>query len=315
MVLESILEVVNSSKHINIKYEKINLFCDELIEVKFSNWLEHAPFDLMSLSISQRINFVFILDSISFCYWSEPKWTVKYNNKTYDGTWALIASLGKAIENNIPITDFKFLAELDTKKFNEIFENSERMPLKQERLRILNELGNVITTKFDGKFENLIKLSNNDIFIFIKNLKENIPSFKDESFYKNKKIYFYKRAQLLISDMHTLFADIDDNFMFKNISSLTACADYKLPQILRKYNILEYDKHLSSIIDKKQEILKDSLEEIEIRANTIQAVEIIKQGLLNKGITVTSHQINDYLWLESQTKINQLYHRTVTTSY
>jgi plasmid maintenance system killer protein len=61
--------------------------------------------------------------------------------------------------------------------------------------------------------------------------------------------------------------------------TLTAFADYKVPQILRLQNILEYDHNLEEKIVKKIEILHDSEEEIEIRANTVQAIERIK-GLL-----------------------------------
>ncbi|MEI7919057.1 MAG: queuosine salvage family protein [bacterium] len=110
---------------------------------------------------------------------------------------------------------------------------------------------------------------------FIKNFK----SFEDVSIYKNQNIYFYKLAQLVVSDRYSLLPGTEfESLIDKN--SLTALADYKVPQMLRLQNILEYDNSLEEKIVKKIEIPHDSEEEIEIRANTVQAIEKIKEILI-----------------------------------
>ena len=110
---------------------------------------------------------------------------------------------------------------------------------------------------------------------------ENFPSFEDSSIYKGRRVYFYKRAQLLISDIFQAF----DGHKFgklRNITELTACADYKLPFVLRRLGIFSYSYYLTDKIDNQIQIDKDSEEEIEIRANTIWVVELIKQKLKKK---------------------------------
>ena len=103
----------------------------------------------------------------------------------------------------------------------------------------------------------------------------------------------------------------------KNIDKLTACADYKLPQMLRKFGILSYSLELSKKVDNKREIEQGSKEEVEIRANTIWAVELIKKELEKKIPEINSLHINDYLWLLSQDKSFKCkpYHLVRTTFY
>jgi hypothetical protein len=104
---------------------------------------------------------------------------------------------------------------------------------------------------------------------------------------------------------------------FGNIVDLTACADYKLPQMLRKYGILEYAKELSEKIDNNTELLAGSEEEVEIRANTVWAIELVRSGFQDRGIDISAMDINDHLWLLTQKKYpdDKPYHLVRTTSY
>lgn len=101
------------------------------------------------------------------------------------------------------------------------------------------------------------------------------------------------------------------------MNQITACADYKLPQILRKLEILEYAPILVEKIDNEIEIKKGSPEETEIRANAIWAVEFIKEEVKKRNPQIMSFQINDDLWLATQEKFDgdKPCHRTRTTAY
>ncbi|MBI5345708.1 MAG: hypothetical protein HZB76_00980 [Chlamydiae bacterium] len=135
-------------------------------------------------------------------------------------------------------------------------------------------------------------------------------SFSDTAKYKGKDVCFYKRAQLLVADIYQIFGGLI------NMDQITACADYKLPLILRSLGILEYSSALAEKIDSKMEIPKSSHEETEIRANTIWAVEFIKEEVKKRSPQIMSFQINDNLWNATQgNNGNNLYHRTRTTAY
>ena len=183
-------------------------------------------------------------------------------------------------------------------------------------MSILQETGTTLLKKFEGDFTNLLKKANGDSHKLLRLIVENFPSFEDSSTFKGKRVYFYKRAQLLIADIFQAFNEYEFGRL-KNINQLTACADYKLPFVLRRLGIFSYSDYLSDKIDNQEPIEKDSEEEIELRANTIWVVELMKQKIKKKIAHADSIHVNDHLWLLGQKKLrdDKPYHLTRTTSY
>lgn len=87
-----------------------------------------------------------------------------------------------------------------------------------------------------------------------------------------------------------------------NDNSTLGCADYKIPQVLRHLKILEYSNELADLIDSKQTIEHDSEMKVEIHANMLYVIELIKNRLYQKGINMSSVQIDNALWLLSKNK-------------
>ena len=135
---------------------------------------------------------------------------------------------------------------------------------------------------------------------------------KDERTYNNQTIYFYKLAQLLTSDI--LHIREQKEKIEVDYTHLVGCADYKIPQVLRGLGILVYDKELSELVDNKKGVEENSIYEVEIRANMIVAINLIKKELNDK---VDAIDINDIIWSFSQDKTKKLlpYHLTRTLSY
>lgn len=311
-VLETTKFVVNNSEHVKINKDKIKDFCIVFGESHINHWLNESPFDFSKLTEKDKLHFLFVFNSISFSYWGVPKWNIEYNGENFDGTWGMIACIGKAVENKKKILNANYLKKISKKDLAEILEGNIEIPLFSERLNILMEIGSKLETDFKGDFTNIKRESKEDALEMLDLILKHFPSFNDFSLYKGKKIYFNKRAQLLIADIYQMFSK-----EMKNIDKITACADYKLPMVLRKLGILEYSKELGKKVDNKIEILKDSKEEVEIRANTIWAVEFIKQELQKKIPKINSIHINDHLWLLGQIKNSKdkPYHLTRTTAY
>lgn len=315
-ILESCEFVVKNSKHVKINLKEIEDFCNYFNHEHINHWLNESPFDIKALNPRDRLHFLLVFKSISFSYWGDPKWKIQYHSKEIDGAYGMIGALGRAIENKFPILDAKYLSTISITDLNKILEGNVQIPLLEKRLKILHEVGTILLKKFDGDFTNLVKLAKSDSKKLLELIVENFPSFEDVSRYKGKKIYFYKRAQLLISDIHQAFSGHDFGKM-KNISELTACADYKLPLVLRRLGIFEYSETLAQKINNQIILEKDSEEEVELRANTIWAVELIKQKVKNKIAHANSIHINDHLWILGQKKLknDKPYHLTRTTAY
>jgi len=314
VVLESTKRVVDQSEHVSIDEERIEDIAKQLASGEKRHWLDTAPFDISSLNEMERLHFILLLDSISFSYWDDPKWNVEHAGKQIDGAYALIAALGNAINKGIPLTNPAYLAHLSENDLLKILEGENAIPLFYERLDILRRVGRIIETDFKGSLINFI-LSGKSADELLRKILETFPFFQDGSEYKGEKVYFYKRAQLLIAD---IFQKVEKTrSAIGNIDDLTACADYKLPQMLRKWGALRYSRELSARIHSQKEIPSGDPMEIEIRANTIWAVEKIKNVMKQNDASIRAVDVNDSIWLASQNKTpnDEPYHRTRTTKY
>ena len=315
-ILETTKFVLENSDFVKINHERLAEFSNAFDHGKAEHWLSATPFDFSHFSDDEKLHFVIIFNTLSFCYWGEPKWNVEYKQKKHDGAWGMILALGRGIEEGAVLLDFDYCSKISKEDFANILRGNTEIPLLEERWKILREIGTTMVAKYSGKASNLIAEAQGNSQNLVELIVQNFPSFSDTSLYKEKEIYFYKRAQLLVADIYQIF-DGKGFGALKNVDQLTACADYKLPQILRKLGILEYATALAEKVDNKTEIPHNSPEEIEMRANTIWAVEFIKEEVKKRSPQILSFEVNDHLWLATQEKFDgdKPYHRTRTTAY
>lgn len=311
-VLKSTKPVIKKSEFVKINKEKLKEFCRQFRPKEFQFWLDKLPFDFPKFRLKDELNFLFVLNSLQFCFWGDPKWTVEYKGKFYDGSLGLLACLIRAIENGFEILNWKYLAKIPEKDLKKIFAGNVEIPLFKERLRILRENSKILIEKFGGEIKNLIEKGERDALKLLDVIVNNFPSFNDFAIYKGNKVFFYKKAQLFISEISRR-----NLVKLKNIDKLTALADYKIPHVLRMLKILEYSTDLAEKIERKIEIPAKSEEEIEIRANTIWAVELMKREIKKKIPDIMSFDIDSHLWLLSQKKSpeDKSYHLTRTIFY
>jgi hypothetical protein len=111
-------------------------------------------------------------------------------------------------------------------------------------------------------------------------------SFADVSHYDGREIPFYKRAQLAAADLHR--AGGTD---LPGLDRLTAFADNLVPHVLRVDGILRLDPNLTARIEAGELLEHGSSEEVELRACSVQAVE-----LLATTSPLAPAQIDSALW-------------------
>lgn len=308
--------VVDNAKHITINNKKIDHFIESFKPDRLQHWIDDAPFNIHMLSPDEKLHFLLLFNSLSFSYWGSPKWAIEYKGETYDGAYGMVACIARALENNFPILDPRYLKTISRNDLVKILEGNITIPLFEERLNILREIGRVLTDSYDGSFLNMIREADNDTQKLIEIITTQMPSFEDVALYKNKRIYFQKRPQLLIADVYQAFNG-EGYGKFSNVNELTACADYKLPLVLREIGILRYDDELSSIIDTGIFLNRNDSKEIELRAVTIWVIHLITEKLRVKIPTINALSVNDHIWLLSQDKqkFSAKYHYTRTTAY
>lgn len=303
-ILESSKLVSENSKHVKINYAKLDEIIQCLDNLKITHWLDSNPFNILGMNYKDIINFLLIYHTIGdYCFWGEPKWTIKTCNGNLDGSYAMMyLVLNRMSENN----DF----DMSYYEFKKFLSANVEIPLLDDRYNNLVMMNKFLNDN-NSDFYNLIKdiFDDNSLFDYIVN---NLDYFKDERKYMNKKIYFYKRAQLLVSDILHVRERIEK--VKVDYSHLVGCADYKIPQVMRCFGILEFSKELSSLVDNKQEIPEGTEMEVEIRANDIVVIDYISEKLDKK---IYRMDINDYIWLLGQDKVKMVkpYHRTLTSNY
>ncbi len=281
--------VIENSKYVSINYSKLDKFIKNIDCTNLKNWLLYNPYNLLELNVEKIINFLLFFEAIDYSFWGEPKWQVETKEGLKDGSDALLYVMLNYVKDKKEV-DF---SNLTIEDFKQILKGNIEIPLLEERYNTLIEISKIVKEKMNDNFYNYIKDITNDNELFSL-IISNFPSFKDERVYKEEKVYFYKLAQLLTSDILHIRAKLEG--IKVSYSNLIGCADYKIPQTLRALEIIRYNDELSKIIDSKKEIEVNSLYEIEIRASQIVVLEYIKNKLKN----IDSIDINDFLFLYSK---------------
>ena len=316
-VLEGARLVVDKARHVKINNVKIKEFARMFNEKSLRHWSEDSPLILSRLTDNEKLALLFAFNSISFCYFGDPKWiSVHLGGNEERGTWSLLVALRKAMDDGLLSLAPSGLATMDKERFSYILrgKGGVKIPLLEKRLEILREMGGKVCRHYDSNFGNVINNANGDALPLLDIIVNEFPSFNDSVFFEGNRIKFHKRAQLLISDIHNAFEGKGYGKL-ENIDKLTACADYILPMVLRHMGVLEYSLELSRKIDGKVRIPAGAVEEIEIRAHTIIAVEMIREGLESKFPDITSMKLNDYLWLDGKNIPMQIQHHLTETVF
>lgn len=245
-IIKSCKYVTNNSKSVKINETNLDKFIGKIKKIETEHWLAFSPYNLLDLPTETIINFLLVYEAIDFSFWGNPKWTIDTDNGKEDGSIALLYAILKYVKER-NTTDF---SNITKDEFKEILKGNIEIPLFEERYNIIRNVSDIVNEKMNGNFYTFIKGVNIDTELF-EIIVKYFPNFKDERMYNDKKIYFYKLAQLLTSDILHI-RELKENIKV-DYSHLVGCSDYKIPQVMRGLGILEYSDKLSNIIDNKRD--------------------------------------------------------------
>ena len=267
-------------------------------------------------------NWTLLLDALNFCFWGEPgkpRWRVRWRDVSHDGYDALAAALSRAVEDGLPVWDADWLAELEAETLERILRPEDgcpMIPLFAERLTNAREVGRVLRGRYEGQFANVVEDADYDAVTLALALEREFSSFADVALWEGQPVPFLKRAQICVADLRAITggAGVGD---IHGMERLTAFADYKLPQLLRRFGAIRYAPELAAQVDGYMLIPAGSPPEVEIRSATVWAVELLRRELAQRGMSRTASEIDFRLWSESQTHApdDRPYHRTRTIYY
>jgi len=327
-VLSSTCSVLEQGEHVWIVTDAIERLSNQWIHEYLSTHGQQTPF--LPLwdntyhfhdGTERTVNWLLLLDALNFCFWAEKgreRWHISYKGETLNGYWAEAAALTRAVEEGVPLWNADYLSTISEDTVASIFrpiEGSDPIPLLEQRIFNTREVGRVLQEKYEGQFVQAIRQANGNAVALVHVLARNFSSFNDVALYRNREVRFFKRAQICIADIHSAFSGKQWGAL-TDLHKLTIFADYKLPQILRHYGILTYDPALAALVDNQVLLEQGSEEEVEIRAGTIWACELLRRAMQRQGYTMNASEIDQRLWSLSQ-NIEHMrpYHRVRTQFY
>ena len=332
MILDTIAPIIPHLRHVTIDEAQLREVCAHLSGptsdralptiLRLPTWdddvfILHPP--------EARAAQLLLFNTINFSYWGEPKWTIEFHGRPLDGAWGMLGALARAVDEGLPIFNSAYLASISESDARHVLRGNVEIPMFQERLDILHEVGHVLVAQFGGNFDNLLRAAGNDAVALVRLLVTRFPSFNDIATLDSPPlrggrggfaVAFYKRAQLAAAMLYEAF-DGEGPGDLRHAEQLTVFADYKLPQVLRRLSILHYAPHLAGRVDRREPLEAGSREEVEIRAATVWAGELMRQALLPRFPQVTALHIDYWLWSEGQRQGPDVrpYHRTRTVYY
>jgi len=284
-VLDSVRYAVESSRDVHTNYEKI---------VEVASWMAYEelpmpeftlPFGVGQGDVDEAIDFVMVADSIDTAFTDfvrHEKFQVDYAGQHWSDSEAEFACIKRAIDNGVPFLDGNYLARMTRAELNKVFEGSIEMPMLDEKLGVLHQVGKILAEKYDGRFHKFVKSCSPRLYDngngLIDRLVKEFPRFNDVSMLDGHEIKFYKLAQLGI---WMLYATLHraGKFRLDDPQKMTAFADYIVPVALRLHGITQYSEKLEQAINSHQLIPRDSRWEIEIRAHCIYATAVLTEAI------------------------------------
>ncbi len=245
-----------------------------------------------STELERRAAFVLMLDTVNF---GSGYWPHLRKRPGHSGYRTIEARLLDLFEREGPPPAAE-LAESTPERCAEIFGQVLAPPideLMQHFADAWRELGEWVASRYAGSYVSLVAAADGEAQRLIELLLE-LPMFRDISSYRGRPIPLLKRAQIAVADLaDALPAPLGS---FRGLERLTLFADNLIPHVLRIDGVLAFDSTLLERIQREQLIAAGSLEEVEMRACAVHAVELLSAELSNQGSPRSPRELDRWLW-------------------
>ncbi|MCX6094100.1 MAG: hypothetical protein NTY63_04655 [Candidatus Bipolaricaulota bacterium] len=201
-----------------------------------------------------------------------------------------------------------------------LFGQDRRDPVVAELMDLFaqawSDLGRDLVERFAGSFTRLVEAADGSAARLV-GILDAQPFFRDVASYDGRDVPFYKRAQILASDLDLALHGKGWG-RFDDLDRLTIFADNLVPHVLRVDGVLSFDPGLVARIEHEELLQAGSKEEVEIRACAVHAVERLVEELRARGHAATARNLDVYLWTRGQAasyKATARRHRTRSVYY
>jgi hypothetical protein len=313
-ILPSVRRVVKRLQHLAIDDAAIKRFARDLSGAPRIAGPEDDAL-LFRGTRDECANFCLLCDALNFCFWSDEGWELEFAGKRWTRTHAMIAGVLRAIERDRAWLKADRWRQATPQDIRSIFAGTGNIPSPDERRRIMNETGAVLSDRFAGRFIDAVDQVAQDASGIVEILAREFTSFRDVGSHSGEPVVFLKRAQICAADLHrTLIANNLKGL--SGLSRLTVFADYRLPQLFRHVGALRLSAELAVTVDQERELAGGSAEEVELRAATIWIADQLVGEIRGKGHPIDAWELDYTLWLKARSpEVRVPHHRTVSIYY
>ncbi len=285
-VLTSVMPVVERSRHVSTSEGSITSVARRVAHenVVIPDDTGTGPFDMGS-NPDVLIDINLFVAALNFAFTdfdSSVKFTCDYQGVTWSDSEAMFARIHKAINAGTDLTSGEFLATVTREDLARIFCGNIELPMLDERVEILNDIGVILADRYDGAFHNFVRSCAPSMYAsgdgLLERLVAEFPRFNDVSDYHGHEVQFHKLAQLALWSLHRALHRTGE-WVLTDLDDMTAFADYIVPLALRHMRMIEYSPQLVAKINAGELIERDSDEEIEIRAHTLYATALLTDAI------------------------------------
>src|SRR5713101_3094565 len=158
-VLDSLRPVIEHSRDVHTHVDKI---------VEAASWMayEELPMPQFALPFGigddpvKAIDFVMVADSIDTAFTdfsNHVKFQMDYAGQHWSDSEALFACMKRALDENVPLLDGAYISKVKREELNLIFRGNIEMPMLDEKLAVLHEVGKVLVARYGGSFHSFIQ--------------------------------------------------------------------------------------------------------------------------------------------------------------
>jgi hypothetical protein len=228
-----------------------------------------------------RAAFVICLDAINF---GSGWWPTIRKRPGHSGYSTVAAGLTERFRDVGPWSTVE-LRELEPAAIAAVLGQGEDHPLMTDFAAALRDVGEHVGADHGGRFAALIDAAGESAPALV-DILAGWRAFADVSDYEGRSIPFFKRAQIAAADVDRMgIATLGD------IDRLTAFADNLVPHVLRVDGVLQLDPALEQRIEAGELLEHGSPEEVELRACSVQTIE-----LLAAASPLSPAEIDSALW-------------------
>lgn len=295
--------IAKLAKHVQILPEGIKVLGDLITKEIHSDKLSIDAFSQHSVHPKSTdpwaLDWIFVVDTLNFCFWhkeNEPGWVVDGKS----GYFALCTAINRALKENVDILNPKFYSTITKEQLGKVLrsDNGTEIPLFNERLKSLHEVGASLLENFEGSFKNCVLQAKNSSKSLLKIVTDSFKCYRDEAVFKDHEVSFYKRAQILVGDIWACYRNTGLG-QFDDINDMTMFADYRVPQSLLYYNVLKYSDDLLNVLEGETVLENGNEMEVEIRGCSIEAVRLLCDYVkerIDSDKEVNAILIDHFLW-------------------